>query len=323
MSLTNLTGGLIDTNTPNYAQAAGKSERKRQGVIKLGLDQINSVFSGGTSPFYGAANTGQNKFDPRGTYYGLTGQGNIAPYWAPGSAQPHSQFTQSSAGKIGGFTAGVVSGVPFSEQLGMNLFGGLFGKTESPREIAAKQFRRGQLFTAPEYHTFEGFQEPFYQKRAQDYVNFALPQLAQQYRANRNSMLFGLSNRGLGDSSVADQASANLEREAGTGRQTIADTGIEQANQLRRDVESARQQATSQLYQTADPAQAIQGAIRTASQIQQPSTFAPITNLFTNLAQQYATNQLLNSYRQPYGAPYNYQGAGGYQQPNNYLAPIP
>lgn len=321
--LTDLTGGLIDTNTPNYAQVAGKSEKKRQGIIKLGLDQINSVFSGGTSPFFSAANTGTNKFDPQGTYYGLNKQGSFAPYWAPGGAHPKSQFTQSTGGKIGGFTAGIVSGVPFSEQLGMNLFGNLFGKTTSPREIAAKQFKRGQLFSAPQYRTLEGFQEPFYQKRAQDYVNFALPQLGQQYRTNRNAMLFGLANRGLTGSTVQDQASANLEREAGIGRQTIADTGLEQSNQLRKDVESGRQQAISQLYQSADPAQALQGAVRTASQIQSPSTFAPISNLFTNLAQQYATKQLLDSYRQPYGAPNNYQGVGGGQQNGSYLSPIP
>ena len=128
-------------------------------------------------------------------------------------------------------------------------------------------------------------------------------------------MLFGLENRGLGGSSVQGQASSNLEREAGRARQTIADTGLEQANQLRRDIEGSRQQAISQLYQSADPAQALQGAVRSAIGFQAPSTFAPATNMFTNLAQQYATRQLLNNYRQPFGAPtVDY---------SNFSAPIP
>jgi hypothetical protein len=309
-----LSGGLLDTSAPNYARIAGSNEKKRQGLIRLGLQQINSVFSGGTAPFYSPALTEGARFDPSQTYYSFNKKGEFTPYWAPGGRAPKgtsSDTLLSGALKSGGGDLGAALAV---KTLGI---GGLFDKDVSPKQIAARSFRRGQLFKPPEEFTFEGFQEPFYEKRAQDYVNFALPQLAQQYQSNRNAMLFGLANRGLGGSTVQGQASSNLEREAGKGRQTIADTGLEQANQLRRDVESARQQAVNQLYQSADPAQALQGAVRAASSFRAPSTFAPITNLFTNLAQQYATNQLLNSYRQPYGAPSSYQGVG------NFLAPIP
>jgi len=302
-----LSGGLIDTSAPNYAKVAGKNEAKRQGIINLGMDQINAIFGGGSAPFYTSANTGENQFNRHNTYYGLTGKGDFAPYWAPGSVQPKQG--PNSPG-IGSITLETAPGSPFG------FMGGVLGhKGPSPRQIAKKSFNRGQLFNAPETKTFEGFQDPFYAKRAQDYVNFALPQFAQQYQQNRNQMLFGLANRGLGQSSVADQASSNLERSAGEGRQQIADTGLAQANQLRRDVEAARQQAISQLYQSADPAQALQGAVRTASGFQAPSTFAPITNMFSNLANQYATSQILNNYRQPYGAP----GQSG----GNYFAPIP
>jgi len=312
-----LTGGLIDSSAPNYASVAGKNEKKRQGIIKLGLGQINSVFSGGTSPFYGAANTGENKFDRSQTYYGLNGKGQFAPYWAPGGAHPKGTFEASQLGKLADSPIATgdlgislaLSASPFS-------LSKIFGKSQSPRDIARKQFNRGQLFTAPNTQTFEGFQPSFYDKRSQDYVNFALPQLAQQYQTNRNAMLFGLENRGLGNSSVANAASSNLERSAGQGRQEIADTGLAQANQLRKDVEGARQQAISQLYQSADPAQALQGAVRNAIGFQAPSTFAPVANMFTGLAQQYATDRLLNNYRQAYAAP-------GYAQNNNYLAPIP
>lgn len=302
-----LSGGLIDTSAPNYASVAGKNEKKRQGIINLGLDQINAIFGGGSANFYGAANAGGNQFNRHNTYYGLTGKGEFKPYWAPGGAHPKQGPNSPGLGSVVLETA---PGSPFG------FMGGVLGhEGPSPKQIAKRSFNRGQLFTAPETKTFEGFQEPFYEKRAQDYVNFALPQLSQQYQQNRNQMLFGLANRGLGQSSVADTASSNLEREAGRGRQEIADTGIAQANQLRKDVENARQQSIAQLYQSADPAQALQGAVRAASGFQAPSTFAPITNMFSNLAQQYATSQILNNYRQPYGAP----GQNG----GNYFAPIP
>jgi len=298
-----LSGGLIDTSSPQYGTIASKSEKKRQGIINLGLDQINAIYQGGDAPFYSGTS---GKFNPHDTYYTVSGRtGNFQPYWAPGGAHPNGTFKPG----IGTETMKTAPGSPW-------VFGGnIFGSKESPKDIARKQFNSGQLFGAPQTLSFEGFQDPFYEKRAQDYVNFALPQLSQQYQQSRNAMLFGLANRGLGQSSVANQASSNLERQVGQGKQEIADTGLAQANQLRKDVEGARQQAIGQLYQSADPAQALQGAVRSAMGFQAPSTFAPIANMFTGLAQQYATNQILNNYRQPYGAP-------SYNQ-SNYLAPIP
>lgn len=305
-----LSGGLLDTSYPNYAGAAKRNEARRQGLINMGLDQINAVFGGGSTQFFTPADPNQSKFDPHSVYYNLNKKGQFTPYWAPrgssvGGAAPNSQFTPG----IGTATFQTAPGSPF-------LFSDIFGSTESPRSIARKAFRRGQLYNAPQEMTFEGFQEPFYQQRAQDYVNYALPQLAQQYRQNREQMLFGLSNRGLSDSSVAEKASSDLEREAGRGRQTIAETGIEQSNQLRRDIEQARQQAISQLYQSSNPAEGLRSAVNSAQSFQRPSTFAPVVNMFGNLAQQYYTSQLLNNYRQPFRAP-NDDGL------SQYLAPLP
>lgn len=335
-----LSGGLLDTSYPNYAGAAKRNEARRQGLINMGLDQINAVFGGGSTQFFTPADPNQSKFDPKSTYFTLNKKGDFAPYWAPGGAQPQRSFTPNTfanlalgndLGSVGivnrllgdnaspavrGLVGSAMNPInPLGGFLGGAL-GGLFGSEESPKDKARKAFRRGQLYNAPQEMTFEGFQEPFYQQRAQDYVNYALPQLAQQYRQNREQMLFGLSNRGLSDSSVAEKASSDLEREAGRGRQTIAETGIEQSNQLRRDIEQARQQAISQLYQSSNPAEGLRSAVNSAQSFQRPSTFAPVVNMFGNLAQQYYTSQLLNNYRQPFRAP-NDDGL------SQYLAPLP
>jgi len=309
-----LTGGLFDPSTPNYARLASQSEKKRQGIINLGMQQIGAVYGGGAAPFYSLANTGQNKFNPHSDYYYLGKSGEFAPYWAPGAVSPGSQTNIKGPLGVVSKTGG---GDPIAKAiLGGIGFEGLFGDTKSPREVAAQKFKRGQLFNAPDYQSFEGFQPEFFQKRAQDYINYALPQEAQQYRDTRNALTYGLANKGLADSSVATQTGANLERTAGQAKQGIADTAISQANQLQQDVEESRQKSIAQLYQSADPAQAFQSAISAAGQFQRPSTFAPIGNLFNNLAQQYYTNQTLNNYRLPqYGtAPnptYNLAGALG------------
>lgn len=339
-SLTSLlSGGLINTNVPNYSGWAKSSEARRQGIINLGLDQINAVFGGGSAPFYAPADSSQqfSKSEWRGaspqskTFWTLNKKGQFSPFYAPNNALPanagRSAGIGAAAGMIGGpvgsaLGAGIGATIANMRNYGVaegSVLGpaaGLFhGDVPTPRDIVNKKLRRGQLFNAPEEKTFEGFQQPFYDQRAQDYVNFALPQLGEQYRGTRNAINFGLANRGLSGSTQGGQANSALERQTGEARQRISDEGLSQANTLKRGVEDARQQAINQLYQSADPAQALQGAVRNALNFQQPSTFAPISNMFTNIAQQYATNRLLNSYRQPFGMPEE-------DALSNYLAPI-
>ena len=326
MSASSLTGGLIG-ETPDYSAMALRSEKRRKGIIDLGLNQIDAVFGGGQAPFYGLANSGGSTFDPKGTYFQQNKQGVFAPYWAPKTvshftnpwkpvghqketvvtgARPGGKFHESGFGTFQGSTVGpmLASGggdviaITGGKLLGMNKW---FGKSESPKDIAKKQFRRGQLFNAPTLQNFQGFGPDFYKARTKAYLDYALPQVAQQYLQARNAQMYGLSNRGLLNSSQASQAKSQLESTAGLSRSQVGEEGINQANQLKQQVENSRQQAISQLYQTADPARAFQSAIGSAANLNVPSPFGPVTNMFANLAQQYYANQLMNLYNQPTG----------------------
>lgn len=292
MSFTStLTGGLLG-DSPDYAGMAARNERKRKGIINLGLEQIGAVFGGGPATFYQAP-TG-DKFDPKQTYYTLTGKGKFAPYWAPGT-RPGSQFTQSGLGTIlstGGFDPTGMLGMAGVKKI----FPGLFGDTKSPRQIAREKFNKGLLFSAPQSQTFEGFGDKFYNERRDAYLNFALPQVADQYRSARDAMLFTLANRGLGNSSVATRAASDLERTSGAARQAVGDEALRQVTETKRGVEDARQQAIQMLYQTADPSQATAQAIRTAAGFQAPSTFLPVANMFNNFADQYVQENLARRY---------------------------
>jgi len=324
-----LTGGLINPGPVDYGKIAARNERKRQGIINLGLQQINALYGGGTAPFYSLAQTtpfSRSEWGHGGkdqTFYHLSNQGTFAPYYAHMNNGPSVESGSLAGAKygsivpgtgtlvgssIGGIVGGLrghdVQGAGLSAGTGgaYGLIKGLFGGDEpSIREQVNKRLKKGLLFNAPENQTFEGFQPSFYDKRAQDYTNYALPQLGEQYRTNRNALLYGLSNRGLlNDSSVATQARSGLERTVGQGRQAIADEAQNQAMNLRQQVENSRQQSIQQLYQSADPAQAFQSALNTTAQFHQPSAFAPISDMFSNLAKQYYTQRILNSYQQPY-----------------------
>lgn len=322
-----LSGGLIDTNAPDYAKIAKIDEKRRRGLINLGTSQINSIFGGGDAQFYGKPRDTKlsgaewSAYKKSGKpFYTLGKSGKFVPY-RPSAFKPNTGAQEgaklgvqigsivpgagnvvgaSAGGLIGGLSSGDYTGAALSAGTGgaYPLMQSVFGWGDDPmsrRELTNRRLKKGLLFEAPETRSFEGFTDKFYNQRAQDYINYALPQLADQYRQTRSAIGFGLSNRGLQQSTVANEASSRLERETGRNRQTIADTGLEQANQLRRDVEASRQQALAQLQQTADPAGAVRSAVNSAMGFQRAPTFTPIANMFGNIAQQYVQNQLLNN----------------------------
>src|SRR5437773_45490 len=125
-----LTGGLIDPGSPNYGKLAGKNEKRRQQIIDLGMRQINSVFGGGVAPFYTAANTGTNKFDPHNTYYSLNAAHGFAPYWQPGGLMPSAVLHKNQIADLAAFgnTGGTSNFITMPTGFS---FGTLFGNTES------------------------------------------------------------------------------------------------------------------------------------------------------------------------------------------------
>lgn len=177
----------------------------------------------------------------------------------------------------------------------------LGGSSDNYADLAAKQERArqqaiqqgiGRINTA-----FAGFTPSFYKQRAQDYINFAEPQLSQQYQTNRNQVGFGLANRNLLGGSAANKQWSDLNRAMGQAQQQVADTGISQAQGLQQQIENQRNTLYGQLYQSADPAGAQAGAIQSAATFAQPSVYPALGNMFTNLANQYYLSQLINTYR--------------------------
>lgn len=322
---TNLLGG-----TPKYGKAATLNEKQRQQMINAGLAQINAIYGGGTAPQYTLATGG---FSPTTTrYYNLTGKG-FQPF-RTGTYSPGSSFNPNFANA---FTAGLMPGLGGAiANIGrgeggaaaMSIFSGgvsdivdsIFGKKElTPQERAQRLYNQGKLFTM-ENKTYEGFQPSFYKARENAYTNFALPQLSKQYLDASKQVNYNLANRGLLDSTAGNLQRSDLERTMGQAKQSIADTALAQSQELQREIEASRQAAIAQLYQTGDPSQAVQSAITASSQFQRPSSFPALANAFSNIANQYYTSQLINSYHPGYGysapSPYNLTGAlpdvGGY-----------
>lgn len=155
--------------------------------------------------------------------------------------------------------------------------------------------------------TFGAFDDKFYKQRAQDYTNFAMPQLYQQLGEANRQGTYALANRGLQVGSAANQFGSNLNREAATQKQGIVDAGLGQAQQLRQNVEGQRNQVVAQLQASADPTTAAQQALAAASSFSMPSAFQPLGQLFQGITQLYANNQTANAmnsknYQSQYGS---------------------
>lgn len=177
--------------------------------------------------------------------------------------------------------------------------GGDFGA--SARRDEEQRQARIKVGTGEIDKAFAGFNPQFFQQRANDYYAFANPQLGRQFGQTRDAVMGDLANRGLFRSSARDRAVSNLNTELATQRQGIYDEGQKQAQQLQQNVEGSRANALQLLYQSADPGQAAGMAQRSAASAQAPSMFAPIGNLFSNLANMYYTRKLINTGNQSTG----------------------
>lgn len=187
-----------------------------------------------------------------------------------------------------------------------------YGEKAAEQEAARK--KAITIGTADINKAFSGFTPAFYQQRAQDYQDFALPQVAKQYRQARNDIGFNIANRGYFGGSAAQKQWGDLADTYARATQNVADVGQSQAQALQSSVENAKNTQLGFLYQSADPAQAAQSATAAAASFQTPATFPMVAQQFGDLLNQYYYSQLVNSYR-----PTSYAGflpnSGGTQFP--------
>lgn len=131
---------------------------------------------------------------------------------------------------------------------------------------------------------FSNFGDDFYNKRKQDYINYATPDLERQTNTARDNLIYALSRTGNLDSSAAIKRDADLTDEANSAQIGIANTGLDQANQLRSQVEGTRGNVVAELNATGDSSAAAQSALRNVQNLNQPAGFSPLGNLFASFA---------------------------------------
>lgn len=170
------------------------------------------------------------------------------------------------------------------------------GQPLSGRVEAERAIKEGRLMAGnPTTQQVQGqFNDNFFNSIADNYTNFALPQLQEQHTKAGDELIYDLARTGNLDSSTRATKGAELQKAYDLNKQSIADKALSLKNDTKNAVEDARFNIISQLNATGDADGAANAAMTRASALSQPSMdFSPLTGLFADF-----TSGLGNAYAQ-------------------------
>lgn len=155
---------------------------------------------------------------------------------------------------------------------------------EMQRQEAERQ-RKLRQGTAKINEVFSQFDDDFFSNRRQAYIDYATPQLEQQYGDAQKQLTFALARAGLLDSSARGQKAGELQQLFDTNRQGIADEALGYENQARNAIEDARANLISMLNATGDVQGAVNLATQRASALAQPQPYSPLAQAFAHFTE--------------------------------------
>lgn len=133
--------------------------------------------------------------------------------------------------------------------------------------------------------TFGQFDDGFYGGRREAYMDFATPQLEDQFQKATEALTFALARSGNLDSSSRSDQMGELAKLYDTNRQQITDQALDYETQARDSVEGARSDLTRTLNATGDAEAAANSALSRASILSRTPAFSPIGDLFAKFTQ--------------------------------------
>lgn len=126
------------------------------------------------------------------------------------------------------------------------------------------------------------FNDDFFNGRRQSYVDYALPQLNDQFSDASKQLAFSLERRGALDSSSRSSLEADLNRQRALGETTINDQARDFETDARVGVENARNGLIDMLNATGDASRAVNNATTQASILSKVPAYNPISQLFAD-----------------------------------------
>jgi len=180
------------------------------------------------------------------------------------------------------------------------------GSKLSAAEQFAKAVKDGSLYSGTT--TTTGFDDSFYDARKQAYIDYASPQVEDQYSKANKELTYALARGGNLNSSVRGEKAADLQKLYDLNMQDVADKALSYETQARNNVEDARANLITTLNATGDAEQAASSAIARSQALSQPAAYSPLGQLFADFtntlgiqaAQERAAAASGGTYKSPY-----------------------
>lgn len=321
------------------AKQARQDEEARQERIRQGTSRINDIFNGSVSGS-GAVSGG---YDPNKTYYNADGsvwkpQGGtvqIAPTPAAANGKlgatnsANSNWSGGSSGGGGGRSSGGTAVMGYDGGGSSGGGGGRSYSASNPGSVGqqqkpqTRQLTPEEEFLAAQGKLFSGtsksggFGDDFFAKRRQSFIDYATPQLEDQYGNAQKELTFALARSGTLDSSIRGEQTGKLQQLYDLNKQKIGDEALSYETQSRNAVEDARANLIQTLNATGDAQGAANSALSRSQALSQPAAYSPLSQLFTDftagLGTQAAQERAMAASGGSYKAPYNtglFGGAG-------------
>lgn len=137
---------------------------------------------------------------------------------------------------------------------------------------------------------FSGFDDNYYDNVGQDFINYATPQMMNQYQRTKSQLAYSLARNGLLDSGAAVQRNQALGQELSRQESNVSNQAQSESNTARAKVSDAKTNVTNQLLSSANPTVAREQAAEATAGLRAPSAFAPIGNLFGDWTNMWLAN---------------------------------
>lgn len=259
---------------------AGRREQERQQRVREGIEHINRIFDGHMTAINPVSNPeiGGNYFLADGTQVSLAD--------IPRTAQD-GQYQHVNTGMIidqPRYDMFVNRGMDMDAIYAPIPGTGVGASDTSIVDQAGNPIENQASSLFGEMQHSGGFDDDFYEQRRQAYLDFALPQLEDQYADQKENLLYALARNGRLNSSTRSNQLADLQQQYNVQRTNMDDDALAVSNRARADIENARSNLVSQASSLADP-EAIRGLAQSQAQslISAPD-FDPVGTLFTNAA---------------------------------------
>ena len=161
--------------------------------------------------------------------------------------------------------------------------GGKSGGGEAKQARADEQKRQAEIRkgTKKVNSIFDGqFNDGYFNGVRQNFIDYATPQVEQQYGDAQKELTFSLARSGNLDSSARADKTGQLQRLYDLNKQNVADQALSYEGQARSSVEDARNGLIATLNATGDAQGAANSAIARSSALSKPAAYSPLTQLF-------------------------------------------